>query len=114
MVWRCLPTCICRPPVVDRKNVHGFQDKGGQLRPMTLGVARAHNLQQWTFLTFFAVFELGSLICGVATSSKMLIGGRVVAGLGSSGLFSGILVMIADCAPLERRPGASRKRIVHH
>ena len=35
------------------------------------------------------MFELGSLLCGVATSSVMLIVGRAVAGIGAAGLFSG-------------------------
>ena len=39
----------------------------------------AHS-SQTTFLSFLAIFELGSLLCGVAISSKMLIIGRAVAG----------------------------------
>jgi MFS family permease len=41
------------------------------------------------------VFELGSLICGVAASSSVLIGGRAVAGTGVAGIFSGCLVIIS-------------------
>ena len=59
---------------------------------------------QYTFLSFLAVFELGSLLCGVANSSKMLIIGRAVAGLGSSGLVNGALTIMAACVPLEKRP----------
>lgn len=62
------------------------------------------NSQQWSFLGFLAVFEVGSLICGVATTSNMLIVGRAVAGLGSSGLVNGALTIIASMAPLEKRP----------
>lgn len=47
---------------------------------------------------------MGSLICGVATSSKMLIVGRAVAGMGSSGIQNGGITIIAAAAPLERRP----------
>lgn len=64
----------------------------------------ANNLSQYTFLSFLALFELGSLLCGVATSSNMLIIGRAVAGTGSSGLMNGALTIIAACVPLERRP----------
>lgn len=60
---------------------------------------------QYTFLTFLALFELGSLLCGVAVSSDMLILGRAVAGMGSSGLSNGALTIIAACVPLEKRPG---------
>ncbi|GAD91480.1 MFS multidrug transporter [Paecilomyces variotii No. 5] len=58
----------------------------------------------WTFLAFFGIFELGSLICGVATSSKMLIVGRAVAGMGSSGLQNGALTIIATAVPMQKRP----------
>lgn len=34
-------------------------------------------------------------MCGVATSSSVLIGGRAVAGIGVAGLFSGTLVILA-------------------
>ena len=59
---------------------------------------------KWTFLSFFAVFELGSLLCGVANSSDMLIIGRAVAGMGTAGLTNGALTIIAACVPLEKRP----------
>lgn len=61
-------------------------------------------LLQWTFLTFFAIFELGSLLCGVASSSKMLIVGRAVAGMGASGIQNGTLTIIAAMVPMEKRP----------
>ena len=60
---------------------------------------------QYTFLIFVALFELGSLLCGVAVSSNMLIVGRAVAGMGASGLSNGAITIIAACAPLEKRPG---------
>ena len=63
------------------------------------------NPLQWTFLSFFAVFELGSLLCGIASSSKTLIVGRAVAGMGSSGLQNGAYTIIAGSVPLARRPG---------
>ncbi|KAK9235752.1 MFS multidrug transporter [Lipomyces kononenkoae] len=59
---------------------------------------------KWTFLVFFAIFELGSLLCGVATSSKMLIVGRAVAGMGCSGIQNGGFSIVAACVPMTRRP----------
>jgi MFS family permease len=56
-------------------------------------------------MVFFAIFELGSLICGVANSSKMLIVGRAIAGIGSSGILNGAFTIIAACVPLVKRPG---------
>ncbi|KAH7357209.1 major facilitator superfamily transporter [Rhexocercosporidium sp. MPI-PUGE-AT-0058] len=59
---------------------------------------------KWTFLTCLALFEIGSLICGVAPNSTTLIVGRAFAGVGSSGLFSGALIILAHATPLEKRP----------
>jgi hypothetical protein len=50
------------------------------------------------------IFEIGSLICGVAPSSSSLIVGRAIAGLGCSGIFSGALLIIAHSVPLDKRP----------
>lgn len=59
---------------------------------------------QWSYLFFFALFEVGSLVCGVAQSSAMLIGGRAIAGMGSSGLLNGGMTIIAGVVPLQKRP----------
>ncbi|KAH6617732.1 major facilitator superfamily domain-containing protein [Chaetomium sp. MPI-SDFR-AT-0129] len=55
------------------------------------------------FLTALAIFEVGSLICGIAVSSPMLIVGRAVAGIGSAGLVSGGLTITASAVPIEKR-----------
>jgi MFS family permease len=59
---------------------------------------------KWVFLASIALFELGSLICGVAQNSLTLIMGRAVAGMGSAAIFSGALIILAHSVPLERRP----------
>ncbi|KAJ7275515.1 major facilitator superfamily transporter [Mycena haematopus] len=59
---------------------------------------------KYVFLTAISVFELGSLVCGVAPTSKALIVGRAVAGLGSAGIFTGALIIIAHSVPLHKRP----------
>ncbi|KAI1820152.1 MFS general substrate transporter [Xylaria intraflava] len=59
---------------------------------------------KWVYLAAIFVFEVGSLICGVAQNSKTLIIGRAVAGLGAAGIFSGALLILAHSVPLERRP----------
>jgi MFS family permease len=58
---------------------------------------------KYTFIVFLAIFEVGSLVCGVSQSSNMLIVGRAVAGIGASGLMNGALTIIAACSPLEKR-----------
>ncbi|KAL2857307.1 major facilitator superfamily domain-containing protein [Aspergillus pseudoustus] len=59
---------------------------------------------KWVFLAALFLFELGSLICGVAPTSTALIVGRAVAGLGSAGIFTGALVTVAHTVALEKRP----------
>ncbi|KAK3320578.1 MFS multidrug transporter [Cercophora scortea] len=59
---------------------------------------------QWTFLSFFAIFELGSLLCALASSSTMLIIARAVAGMGSSGLMNGGLTVVSAVLPKHKRP----------
>ena len=62
-----------------------------------------HFSTKWSFLGFFAFFEFGSLLCGAAQNSVMLIVGRAIAGAGGSGLISGALTIIASCLPLDKR-----------
>ncbi|KAK4687774.1 MFS transporter, DHA2 family, glioxin efflux transporter, partial [Tremellales sp. Uapishka_1] len=50
------------------------------------------------------IFELGSLVCGVAPSMNVLILGRAIAGLGGAGIFSGGMIVIAELTPLHSRP----------
>ncbi|KAB8212267.1 major facilitator superfamily domain-containing protein [Aspergillus parasiticus] len=59
---------------------------------------------RWSYLSFFLVFLLGSLLCGVATSSSMFIIGRAVAGTGGAGVVSSGLAVIAMVTPIEQRP----------
>jgi hypothetical protein len=48
---------------------------------------------KWIFLGALLVFEVGSVVCGVAPTSKALIAGRAIAGVGSAGIFSGVCVL---------------------
>jgi MFS family permease len=57
-----------------------------------------------TFITAIAFFELGSLICAVAPSSKVLIVGRAIAGIGVGGIFSGAVIIAGYCVPLRKIP----------
>lgn len=62
---------------------------------------------KWVFLSAIGLFELGSLICGVAPNSTALIIGRAIAGAGSAGILSGALIILAYTVPLRRRPAYS-------
>ncbi|KAJ8062472.1 hypothetical protein OCU04_009005 [Sclerotinia nivalis] len=57
----------------------------------------------YTYITFLALFEFGSLICALATSSSMLIVGRAIAGMGSAGVGNGALTIVSASVPLEKR-----------
>ncbi|CZS92185.1 hypothetical protein WAI453_000124 [Rhynchosporium graminicola] len=56
-----------------------------------------------TFLIAIFIFELGSLICGVAPNSTALIVGRAIAGLGGAGIASGAYTIIAFSARPDKR-----------
>ncbi len=56
------------------------------------------------FLSAIAVFEIGSAICGAAPNSIIFIVGRAIAGSGSSGIFSGAIIVIMNLVPLHKRP----------
>ncbi|KAI9105494.1 major facilitator superfamily domain-containing protein [Phlyctochytrium arcticum] len=55
------------------------------------------------FIFALAVFEIGSVICGAAQSMIMLIVGRAIAGVGGGGLFSLVLIIVADLVSFEDR-----------
>lgn len=57
-----------------------------------------------SFLIAIFIFELGSLICGVAPNSTALIVGRAIAGVGAAGIGSGVYTLIAFSAAPKNRP----------
>ncbi|KAJ4187484.1 hypothetical protein NW755_006976 [Fusarium falciforme] len=59
---------------------------------------------KWTFLVAITIFEVGSFICGIAPDSVTLIVGRAISGVGSAGIFSGALTILAFSCPLHKRP----------
>lgn len=59
---------------------------------------------KWVYLVAIGIFEVGSVICGAAPNSEALIVGRAVAGIGSAGIFSGALIIVAYSVPLVKRP----------
>ncbi|PYH97698.1 MFS general substrate transporter [Aspergillus ellipticus CBS 707.79] len=71
---------------------------------LTFGKIYTFYSTKWIFLAAVFIFKIGSLVCGTAPNSVALIIGRAIAGVGSAGLFSGSLLIIAQTAPLERRP----------
>lgn len=76
--------------------VGGFQS--------TWGKAFKYFPLKTSFLIAIFIFEVGSLICGVAPNSTALIVGRAIAGVGAAGIGSGAYTIIAFSAPPKKRP----------
>ncbi|KAK7038035.1 major facilitator transporter-like protein [Favolaschia claudopus] len=59
---------------------------------------------KWALLFCIAVFELGSLICGVSRNIDMLIAGRIISGVGAAGIYVSNQQVITQATRLEDRP----------
>jgi MFS family permease len=57
-----------------------------------------------SFLGSIALFEMGSLICGVSKNSTTFIVGRAIAGLGAAGQATGAFTIIAFSVRPRLRP----------
>ncbi|KAI8803199.1 major facilitator superfamily domain-containing protein [Cladochytrium replicatum] len=55
------------------------------------------------FVCTILMFEIGSLICGLANSMTMLIAGRAIAGIGGGGIMSLVLIIISDIVTFRDR-----------
>ncbi|KAF2113825.1 DNA repair protein RAD50 [Lophiotrema nucula] len=56
------------------------------------------------FIFSIFVFEVGSLLCGIAPDSDTFIVGRAITGIGVAGTFSGCYIIIAFSSPPRARP----------
>ncbi|KAI9368161.1 major facilitator superfamily domain-containing protein [Aspergillus egyptiacus] len=59
---------------------------------------------KWAYLVALLIFELGSLICGVAPNSATLVVGRAIAGVGTAGVNSGAYLLVAHSVSQRHRP----------
>lgn len=57
-----------------------------------------------SFLLCIVLFEAGSLICALSNTMNMLIGGRVLGGIGGGGIQVLAYIVIAEIVPIEKRP----------
>ncbi|KAL4798619.1 major facilitator superfamily domain-containing protein [Aspergillus venezuelensis] len=73
------------------------------LQPLSGKIAMIFCLRA-SYLAFFAIFLLGSLLCGAAKSSNMFIVGCAVAGIGAAGTVSSGLSVIALVTPAAQCP----------
>jgi len=56
------------------------------------------------YLTYIAIFEVGSIVCASAPSSPIFITGRAIAGLGAAGLLQGAFGILTYVCTLQLRP----------
>ncbi|KAJ7150499.1 ABC transporter [Mycena crocata] len=59
---------------------------------------------KWVLVATMAIFEVGSLVCGLAQNIGALIAGRAVSGLGAAGMFVAMLQVVSQATRLEDRP----------
>lgn len=59
---------------------------------------------KWVYLSCIVLFEIGSLICGVAPQMNVLIFGRAFQGVGASGIYISIITVLSQITKLENRP----------
>ncbi|KAK7749789.1 hypothetical protein SLS53_000368 [Cytospora paraplurivora] len=59
---------------------------------------------KFVLLTAILLFEVGSALCGAAPNSVAFIVGRAISGLGSAGIYSGVITVLVYAVPLHKRP----------
>lgn len=59
---------------------------------------------KWVLLSVLLLFLVGETICGTASSAPIFVAGRAVTGLGFTGVFVTIMIVIVDIFPLRRQP----------
>ncbi|KAH9903907.1 MFS multidrug transporter-like protein [Xylariomycetidae sp. FL2044] len=56
------------------------------------------------YLVCVLIFEVGSAVCGAAPTVNALIVGRALAGVGGSGIYMGVMTLMAATTTMEERP----------
>ncbi|KAJ7652695.1 transporter [Mycena polygramma] len=59
---------------------------------------------KWILVSAISIFEIGSLISGLAQNIDQLLAGRTVSGLGAAGIYVAIIQIISQVTRLEDRP----------
>lgn len=60
--------------------------------------------RKWSMIAAVILFEGGSLMCALAPSMNVLIGGRVLAGVGGGGIQSLVFIILSEVLPIDKRP----------
>tara|TARA_R110002060_G_scaffold73820_1_gene82830 strand:+ start:92 stop:715 length:624 start_codon:yes stop_codon:yes gene_type:complete len=59
---------------------------------------------KWTYILCVTLFEVGSAICGAAPTMDALIVGRAICGVGGSGMYVGVMTLLAATTTIHERP----------
>ncbi|KAK0385481.1 hypothetical protein NLU13_6661 [Sarocladium strictum] len=59
---------------------------------------------KWVYIFNIFLFEIGSAICGAAPTIEALIIGRIIAGVGGSGMYSGTLTYVSVLCDQQEKP----------
>jgi hypothetical protein len=59
---------------------------------------------KWSYITSIIIFEVGSAICGAASTMDAMIVGRALAGVGGAGMYVGCLSLLSLTTTIRERP----------
>ncbi|KAF7298509.1 Major facilitator transporter-like protein [Mycena kentingensis (nom. inval.)] len=59
---------------------------------------------EWVLIATVAIFEAGSLVCGLAQDVNQLIAGRTLSGVGAGGMYVAMIQVLGQGTRLEDRP----------
>ncbi|KAE8445897.1 hypothetical protein EG329_012676 [Mollisiaceae sp. DMI_Dod_QoI] len=59
---------------------------------------------KWTYILCVTLFEVGSAVCGAAPTINALIVGRAICGVGGSGMYVGVMTLLAATTTMHERP----------
>jgi MFS family permease len=59
---------------------------------------------KWTYILSVFVFEVGSAVCGAAPNMNALIIGRAICGVSGSGMYVGLMTLLAATTTIHERP----------
>ncbi|KAL4807853.1 major facilitator superfamily domain-containing protein [Aspergillus unguis] len=79
-----------------------YQLTSASFQPLTGKLYTYFNTKK-IFITLLGIFMVSSLICALASSSKMLIVARALAGIGASGIQNGALTIITRSLPPKKQ-----------
>lgn len=68
------------------------------------GKVFGHFEAKWTYIFCVLLFEVGSAVCGAAPTMNALIVGRAICGVGGSGMYVGVMTLLAATTTMHERP----------